>query len=108
MADGAEIDGVVEPQPVEPVLGHHPPGLGVTLTAPVELVPAQLKAVGARRSFHRGDPLGHDLVPYAVASDYRDPITLCHQLSSAEIASLLVPVPDISRDQPPPADLAPD
>src|SRR5271170_4525796 len=29
-------------------------------------------------------------------------------LSSAEIASLLVPVPDISREQPPPADLAPD
>src|SRR5487761_1185842 len=78
MAHRAQIDGVVEPQPVEPVLGHHPPGLGIALAAPVELAPAQLEAMGAGRLFHRRDPLGHDLVPDAVAGDHRHPIALCH------------------------------
>ncbi len=80
VADRAEIDGVVEPQPVEPVLGHHPPGPGIARAAPVEFVPAQFEPVGPRRPLHSSHTLGHDLVPDAVAGDHRDPIALRHVL----------------------------
>ena len=40
-ADGAEVDGVVVLQGLQPVLGHHPAGPGVVLAAPVELVPGE-------------------------------------------------------------------
>ena len=78
IADRAEKDGIVGPQLVEPVLRHHPAGLGVGLAAPVEFVPLEAEAVGPRRRLHRGNALRHHLAPDAVAGDHRDPILLCH------------------------------
>ena len=74
----AEIDGVVEPQPLNAVLRHHHAQIDVALAAPVKFVPLEAKAVGARRRLHRGNPFRHHLAPDAVAGDYRDPIILCH------------------------------
>src|SRR5207237_6482208 len=80
MADRAEIDGIIEPQPLEPVFGHHLAGLGVARAAPVELAPSKTETIGARRRLHRRNPLRHHLMPDAVAGDYRDPITLRHAI----------------------------
>src|SRR5215469_3985721 len=78
MTDGAEIEGIVEPQPLDPVLRHHHTHIDVALAAPVEFVPLEAKAMRARRRLHRGDPLGHHLATDAVAGNHRDPIILCH------------------------------
>src|SRR5271165_342741 len=88
MAHRAEIDGVVQSQPLEPVLRHHPTRLGVALAAPVEFVPRETKAVGTRRRLHRGDPLRHHLAPDAVAGYHRDPITLGHAIPPLPVHSL--------------------
>ena len=78
VTDRAEINGVVEPQPLDPVLRHHHAHIDVALAAPVEFVPLEAETVSPRRRLHRGNPLGHHLAPDAVAGDHRDPIILCH------------------------------
>src|SRR5204862_2343170 len=65
--------------------------LAVALAAPVELAPAKTKTVRPRRRLHRGDTLGHHLVPDAVPGDHRDPITLRHGLPSR------LPSPSLAR-----------
>src|SRR6202040_4109610 len=82
VTDRAEIDGVVEPQPLDAVLRHHHAHVDVALAAPIEFVPLEAKTVSPRRSLHCGDPLRHHLAPDAVACDHRDPIILCHGESS--------------------------
>ena len=47
IADRAEKDRVVEAQLVEPVLRHHPAGLGVGLAAPVEFAPFEARSRSA-------------------------------------------------------------
>jgi hypothetical protein len=81
VTDGAEIDGIVKPQPVEPILRHHPAEIDIALAAPVELVPLKAEAVGASRRLHCGDAFRHHLAPDAVPGDHRNPIIFRHAKS---------------------------
>src|SRR5215469_5696311 len=108
MADGAEVNGVVQPEPVEPIFGHHPPGLSIALAAPVEFIPAEFKSVGACRALHRGNAFGHNFVPDPVAGDYCYAITLCHAIPPTRRPVLFVGVPNVGGEQPVTADLTPD
>src|SRR6516165_7191663 len=85
---GPEIDGIVKPQPLEPVLRHHQAHIDVTLAAPVELVPLAAKAKDTRCCFHRGDAFRHHRAPDTVAGDHCDPIILCHVVHIAAVRSL--------------------
>src|SRR5258708_35873437 len=78
MTDGAEIDGIVKPQPLEPVLRHHHAHIDVALAAPIELVPLEAEAIGTGCRFHGGDTLGHHLTPDAVSGDHCNPLILRH------------------------------
>src|SRR6516225_3717653 len=88
MADRAEVDGIVKPQALEPILRHHQAHIDVALAAPVELVPLATKAIGSRSRFHCGDSLRHHLAPDTVAGNHRDPIIFRHAAPSAERQSL--------------------
>ena len=72
-ADGAQIDGVVLGDLVEPVGRHHGAGLGEALARPVEMVPGVVDAEAGADRLQHADALGHHLVADAVAGDDGDP-----------------------------------
>src|SRR5262245_960161 len=78
MTDSAEVNRIIEPEPFEPILGHHRADIDVALTAPIEFVPLEPEPVNACRRLHRGDPFGHYLAPDAVPGDDCNPVILRH------------------------------
>ena len=72
-ADGAQIDGVVLGDLVEPVGRHHGAGLGEALAGPVEMVPGVVDAEAGADRLQHADALRHHLVADAVAGDDGDP-----------------------------------
>ena len=80
-AHGPEEDGLVLPDLLQPVLGHHPAVLNVVVAAPGELVPLELEAELAARRLQHADAFRHHLFADAVAGDDRDLVLGHEQLS---------------------------
>src|SRR5208283_19277 len=72
IADGTKIDGVETAQLVEPIFGHHPAGLEISLTAPVKILPGKGRVVTAPRVFQCPEAFGHDLATDSIAFDDRN------------------------------------
>ncbi len=74
-AHRAEVDGVEVLEDLKTVLGHHPAGARVVLTAPAEFLPVEREragATGGERVEHL-PPGGHHFLANAVCGDRRDP-----------------------------------
>ena len=69
-SDGAEIDRIEFAQLLEAVLRHHPAGVGVALTAPIEGRPGDFEIVGYSRGFKHTNPLWNDLTADPIARNY--------------------------------------
>ena len=80
IADGAQKHRIERAQLVDPVLRHHPPGLGIGLAAPVEFAPFELEAIAPGRRFHDRDAFRHHFAPDAVPGNHRDPIAVRHAI----------------------------
>ena len=82
MADRAEQDGVVRPQPLERVRRHHPAVGEVVLRAPVEIRCSAARTHGRRGRVEHAAGGGHDFRADSISRDYGD---LKHSMVEEEI-----------------------
>ncbi|MNT11430.1 hypothetical protein D3C72_1463090 [compost metagenome] len=77
-AHGAEVDGVVLDQRVEPVVRQHLAVTGVVVAAgKIEVIPLEVDAEAARRGVHHAYALGHDFRADSVSGNHGD-LVLAH------------------------------
>jgi hypothetical protein len=77
-ADRAEVDCVVMPNRLEPVLRHHPSVLRVVVAAPGQIVPGERDAVLGCDRFEHAQAFGHDFLANTVTRDDGDAIAFVH------------------------------
>ena len=75
-ADGAEQDGVMALDGLQPVLRHHAAGLGEPPATPILVVPGEGEVEAAAGGFEDPDRLRHHLVADAIAGDHGDAVAV--------------------------------